>query len=244
MLQVEGLYKVYPNGIRALNGLSFEIKEGEFVVALGQSGSGKSTLLRCLNRLVEPTCGRVFLQQDEVTGADPKMLRACRRRIGMVFQEFNLINRTSVLTNVLTGRLGFVPSWQSLVNYFSIEDRMKAMEVLDLLEIGDKENHPVSSLSGGQRQRVGIARALMQNPAIILADEPVASLDPRLARMTLDILMGINRKKRMTILCSLHQPELAMEYGGRVMVLKSGECIFNGSPKKLGDNEIINIYGH
>ena len=244
MLHTEKLCKTYPNGTQALRNLSFQVKSGEFVIALGQSGSGKSTLLRCLNRLIEPSSGKVFLESREITGANAKTLRAFRRRMGMVFQQFNLIIRASVLTNVLTGRLGHVPSWQGLANYFSARDRQRAFKILNRLEISDKAYLRADTLSGGQQQRVGIARTLMQNPSIILADEPVASLDPRLSRVILDSLLEINRKDGVAVLCSLHQPELAMEYGKRVIVLKSGECIFNGPADELKKNETMNIYGH
>ena len=242
MLKIEDLGKQWPDGTYALRQLSFQVEAGEFVVVLGKSGSGKSTLLSCLNRLVEPTAGRVFLENEEITGANPKKLRAFRRRIGVVFQHFNLIRRVSVLTNVLAGRLGCVPSWYGLANFFSQKDRKRALETLDRLEIAGKAHQRADTLSGGECQRVGIARTLMQNPAIILADEPVASLDPRLTRVILDCLLGINLRDGVAILCSLHQPELAMEYGTRTIVLKGGEVVFNGSPDKLDQKGIAEIY--
>ncbi|MGE5138463.1 MAG: phosphonate ABC transporter ATP-binding protein, partial [Rudaea sp.] len=178
MLRVEHLTKVYPNGTVGLRDVSFEVQDGEFLAVIGLSGSGKSTLLRCINRLIEPTEGRILWNDIDITAAKASDLRNIRRQIGMVFQQFNLVKRSSVLTNVLSGRLGYISPAQSLVNYFSAEDRDRALKNLEHLDLSDKAYVRADSLSGGQQQRVGIARALMQEPKLILADEPVASLDP------------------------------------------------------------------
>ncbi len=242
MLRVENLSKIYSNGTQALKNVSFKIDPGEFVVVLGKSGSGKSTLFRCLNRLVEPTEGRIFFNDQEITGANRKSIRVCRRKMGFIFQQFNLIHRCSVMTNVLMGRLGYTPSWMGLIGYFFKKDRAQAWEILQRLEMDDKAWHRSGDLSGGQQQRVGIARALMQKPTVILADEPIASLDPGLARSIMETLKKINENDGVTILCNLHQPDLAIEYGKRVLVLKSGQFIFDGSSESLRKLETKNIY--
>ncbi|MER3406544.1 MAG: phosphonate ABC transporter ATP-binding protein, partial [Chloroflexota bacterium] len=178
MLEVQHLTKVYPNGIRALNDVSVTIHDGEFVVIVGLSGAGKSTFLRCINRLVEPTSGRVVLDGVDVTAASPAELRRIRLRIGMIFQQFNLVRRETVLTNVLCGRLGYVNQWASLLGLWSPEDIQRAMQVLERVGLASHAMQRADTLSGGQQQRVAIARALMQEPTLMLADEPVASLDP------------------------------------------------------------------
>jgi len=195
MLKIENLTKVYsPGGVRALEDVSFDVPKGQFLAVIGLSGSGKSTLLRCINRLIEPTSGRVILDGQDVTAANADEMRRIRRRIGMVFQHFNLVHRSSVLTNVLAGRLGYVnPAW-SLVNRFPKSDVQKARREMERVGIGDKLHHRADALSGGQQQRVGIARALMQDPDVILADEPVASLDPVLAHSIMQYLEQINKE--------------------------------------------------
>lgn len=204
MLRVEHLGKIYPNGTVALKDVSFEVKDGEFLAVIGLSGSGKSTLLRCINRLIEPTSGKVIWNGIDVTAAPTSELRNIRRQIGMVFQQFNLVKRSSVLMNVLSGRLGYVNPYQSLLNYFSPADHQLAMDNLEQLGLADKAFVRADSLSGGQQQRVGIARALMQDPKLILADEPVASLDPVLAHSILKYLEQMNKERKITVLCSLH----------------------------------------
>ena len=211
MLRLEQVSKIYGDGTRALQDVSLTIAAGEFVVILGRSGAGKSTLLRCINRLVDPTSGKIFFEDQEVTALDGPRLRSLRQQIGMIFQDYNLVDRLSVQTNVLAGALGRTPAWAALVNLFAKADVDAARNHLERLEIGGKAGQRADQLSGGQRQRVGIARALMQKPKIILADEPVASLDPATARTILDILRRINREDGVTILCNLHLPELARE---------------------------------
>jgi phosphonate transport system ATP-binding protein len=242
MLRIENLSKSYPNGTHALKGVSFEVQAGEFVVILGKSGSGKSTLLRCINRLVEPTGGRIFLGDQEVTGASPWQLRRLRRTTGMIFQQYNLVPRLSVLTNVLTGRLGYLPSWAGWMNHFPKDSVLKAEGKLQALGLDEKTGQRADTLSGGQQQRVGIARALMQEPEIILADEPVSSLDPVTSIAIMDILRDINKKKGVTVLCNLHLPELAREYGDRVLALKEGEMVYDGGPENLDQKMAGEIY--
>ncbi len=243
MLKIEHLTKVYPNGTQALTDVSFEVNEGEFLAVIGLSGSGKSTLLRCINRLVEPTAGKVIWDGVDVTAASGAELRRIRRRIGMVFQQFNLVKRSPVISNVLSGRLGYVNSFLSLFNYFTPEDRERALANLDQVDLREKAHVRADSLSGGQQQRVGIARALMQEPKIILADEPVASLDPVLAHSILKYLEQLNRERGITVLCSLHFLDLVHRYATRAIALKDGRLVFEGLPQQIDDAQFKAIYG-
>ena len=220
MLRVEHLNKVYPNGTVALKDVSFEVKDGEFLAIIGLSGSGKSTLLRCINRLIEPTSGKIMWNDIDITAAPTSELRNIRRQIGMIFQQFNLVKRSSVLMNVLSGRLGYINPTQSLFNYFSPADRQRALTNLDKLGLSDKAYVRADSLSGGQQQRVGIARALMQEPKLVLADEPVASLDPVLAHSILKYLEQLNKESGITVLCSLHFLDLVHRYATHAIALK------------------------
>lgn len=242
-VKVEHLTKVYPGGVRALDDVSFEVFRGEFVVVIGLSGSGKSTLLRCINRLVEPTAGRVWIDGVEVTALDREGVRRLRREVGMIFQQFNLVKRLPVLTNVLTGRLGYLPPWWSLVNYWPPEVVQQALEALDRVGIREKAGVRADQLSGGQQQRVGIARALMQQPKLILADEPVASLDPATSHSVLRYVEELNRQEGITVLCSLHFLSLARRYGTRVLALKEGRLVFDGPPGEIDPRRFREIYG-
>lgn len=243
MLRVENLTKVYPNGTQALKNVSFEVADGEFLSIIGLSGSGKSTLLRCINRLIEPTSGKVFWDNVDVTAASGKELRKIRRQIGMVFQQFNLVKRSSVYTNVLTGRLGYVNTLSSLLHLFSPEDHKRALASLEQVGLVEKAKVRADSLSGGQQQRVGIARALMQEPKLILADEPVASLDPVLAHSILKYLEQLNKEHGITVLCSLHFLDLVHRYATHAIALKDGELVFQGLPKQIDDAQFKAIYG-
>jgi phosphonate transport system ATP-binding protein len=243
MLRVEHLSKTYPNGTQALKDVSFEVADGEFLAVIGLSGSGKSTLLRCINRLVEPTSGKIYWNGLDVTAATCADIRKVRRQIGMVFQQFNLVKRSSVYTNVLTGRLGYVSTLPSLAHVFSAEDRALAMSSLEQVGLADKAHVRADSLSGGQQQRVGIARALMQDPKLILADEPVASLDPVLAHSILKYLEQLNKERRITVLCSLHFLDLVHRYATRAIALKDGELVFEGLPQQIDDDQFKAIYG-
>ncbi|KXK15011.1 MAG: phosphonate ABC transporter ATPase [Chloroflexi bacterium OLB14] len=243
MLQVKNLTKIYDGGFKALDNISFEVPKGQFLAVIGLSGSGKSTLLRCINRLIDPTAGEIFWDGDNVTAATPEELRRIRRKIGMVFQHFNLVHRSKVLTNVLAGRLGYVnPAW-SLINRFPKEDTEKALKQLERVGIADKAYHRADELSGGQQQRVGIARALMQDPNMILADEPVASLDPVLAHSIMKHLEEINKNDGVTVLCSLHFLDLVHKYADRVVALNQGKIVFEGLPNEIDDQKFKDIYG-
>lgn len=243
MLRIENLTKVYPNGTQALKDVSFEVAEGEFMVVIGLSGSGKSTLLRCINRLIEPTSGRILWDDVDITAAPPRQMREIRRQIGMVFQQFNLVKRSKVITNVLSGRLGYVSGWTSLLGLWSHQDRDRAVRALDRVGIADKANNRADALSGGQQQRVGIARALMQEPRLILADEPVASLDPVLAHSILQYLEVLNRSDGVTVICSLHFLDLVHRYATRVIALKDGIKVFEGLPNEIDRARFKEIYG-
>jgi phosphonate transport system ATP-binding protein len=243
MLKIENLTKVYPNGTVALKNVSFEVADGEFLAVIGLSGSGKSTLLRCINRLIEPTSGKITWDDMEITAISGADIRKVRRQIGMVFQQFNLVKRSSVLTNVLCGRLGYVDTLRSLFGWFSAEDRARAMANLEQMGLSEKAHVRADSLSGGQQQRVGITRALMQEPKLVLADEPVASLDPVLAHSILKYLEQLNKERGITVLCSLHFLDLVHRYATRAIALKDGEVVFQGLPKEIDDAQFKAIYG-
>jgi phosphonate transport system ATP-binding protein len=243
MLSVQNVTKVYDGTVRALDDVSFEVPKGQFLAVIGLSGSGKSTLLRCINRLIDPTAGRIIFDGLNVTTANDAELRRIRRRIGMVFQHFNLVHRSSVLTNVLSGRLGYVnPAW-SFFNRFPAEDVVKARSQLERVGLAEKAFNRADELSGGQQQRVGIARALMQDPELILADEPVASLDPVLAHSIMQYLEQINKQDGVTVLCSLHFLDLVHRYADRAIALNGGRLVFDGPPKDIDDERFKAIYG-
>jgi phosphonate transport system ATP-binding protein len=242
MLVIEHLVKDYPGKVRGLDDVSLTVADGEFLVLIGLSGSGKSTLLRCINRLIEPTAGRIMLDGADVTAASPAEMRKIRRNIGMIFQQFNLVRRSTVLTNVLTGRLGYVSPWESVLNHFGEDDYRRALVNLDRVGLRDRAHQRADRLSGGQQQRVGIARALMQEPRVMLADEPVASLDPATSHSVLKYLQQINREG-MTVICSLHFLSLARTYGTRVIALKGGQLMFDGKPSEIDERRFKEIYG-
>ena len=243
MLLIENLTKIYDNGFLALNNISLEIPDGQFVSIIGLSGSGKSTLLRCINRLVDPTKGRIVWNGIDITAATDDELRQIRRRIGMIFQQFNLVKRSSVMRNVLSGRLGYVNPVYSLVNYFPRTEKERALAALNRVGIADKASNRASALSGGQQQRVGIARTLMQEPEMMLADEPVASLDPATSHSVMKYLELLNNEDGITILCSLHFLSLARAYSDRVIALKDGKLEFDGLPKDIDNERFKQIYG-
>ena len=242
-LSVEHLTKIYERGkVLALDDVSFSVEKDEFLVLIGLSGSGKSTLLRCINRLVEPTSGRVRLDGVEITALSPQQLRRVRRKIGMIFQQFNLVKRSSVLANVLAGRLGYVPIWRTLPGKFPKEDLERAKRALERVGLLEKMYVRADQLSGGQQQRVGIARALMQEPELLLADEPVSALDPATSHSILKYVEEMN-KEGVTVICSLHFLSLARRYGTRILALKDGQIVFDGEPEEIDDAKFKEIYG-
>jgi phosphonate transport system ATP-binding protein len=246
MLEVRNLTKVYDDGTVALRDVSFQVEDGDFLIIIGLSGSGKSTLLRCINRLIDPTEGQIIWNGTDVTAAEGTELRQIRRKIGMIFQHFNLVKRSSVLMNVLSGRLGYAPQSSSLFYRFSPADREMAFQALERVGISAQIHKRADELSGGQQQRVGIARALMQQPDMILADEPVASLDPVLAHSILGYLETLNQEESMTILCSLHYLDLVQRYATRVIGLRDGQVVYRGTReqiRRMTDDEFKEIYG-
>jgi len=243
LLKIEHLSKTYEDGTRALTDVSFEVQDKEFVVLIGLSGSGKSTLLRCINRLVEPTAGRIIWNGVDVTTASGAGLRQIRRSIGMIFQQFNLVKRSSVLANVLSGRLGYVPTFPSVFSWFDRDNRQMAFRSLERVGIADKASNRADALSGGQQQRVGIARALMQQPKLMLADEPVASLDPATSHSVMKYLEQLNKEDGITVICSLHFLSLARRYGTRIIALKAGQIVYDGLPRDIDEKRFKEIYG-
>ncbi len=243
MLKVEHLTKVYPNGTVALKDLSFEVPDGEFLVVIGLSGSGKSTLLRCINRLIDPTEGKITMDGIDITAAKGAELRHIRRHIGMIFQHFNLVKRSSVMTNVLNGRLGYLNPWTSTLGIFPHEEKERAIAAMTRVGIGDKVHSRADALSGGQQQRVGIARTLMQEPKLILADEPVASLDPVLAHSIMQYIEKLNKEDNVSVICSLHYLDLIQRYAERVIGLKDGIKVFEGLPTEINRVKFKEIYG-
>ncbi len=243
MIEVEGLRVVLPPDTVALYGVDLTIAAGERVVIIGRSGAGKTTFLRSINRLVEPTAGRVRVAGRAVTGASPAELRQVRRQIGMVFQQFNLVRRASVLANVLAGRLGYVPVLPSLLGRFPARDRSFARECLGQVGLADLADRRADTLSGGEQQRVAIARALAQSPSVILADEPTASLDPRLTGTIMGILRRINEERGLTLVVSQHQLETALEFGTRIVGFRAGRVCFDGTPEQVTPAAVKAIYG-
>lgn len=244
ILRVENLNKIYDDGVYALKNINFKVKKGEFLGVIGLSGSGKSTLLRCINRLIEPSAGsKIYFHDKDLTKLSTPELRSERKKIGMVFQHFNLIDRKSVLTNVLTGKLASVSTLSSLMGRFSSADVDRAMVLLNVVGLKDKYMKRASELSGGQKQRVAIARTLMQDPEILLADEPVASLDPATSHSIMDYLEKANKKYGKTILCNLHFLSLVRRYTGQVIALKAGQLVYEGSSQDIDQDWFKKIYG-
>jgi phosphonate transport system ATP-binding protein len=229
VIRVRGLSKRYPSGTVGLDGVSLDVAAGEFVALIGSSGAGKSTLLRCLNGLVIPTAGTVSVDDQPVTGASPAGLRSVRARVGFVFQQFNLLKRLSVLDNVLVGSLARVDAWRSLLGSFPADGVERARRTLRRVGLEGVESQRADTLSGGQQQRVAIARALVQEPRVLLADEPMSSLDPTLSRSVMELLRDINREDGLTVIASLHVLDLATTYGKRIVGLRAGRVVHDGS---------------
>jgi phosphonate transport system ATP-binding protein len=243
MLKINSLSKTYPNGCKALTNINFYVKKGEFLVIIGLSGSGKSTLLRCINRIHDSTSGNVILDNLDITKIKGKSLRTARSKIGMIFQHFNLIPRRTVLINVLTGKMAKFGIIKSILGLYSEEDKKEAIEKIKIVGLEGKENVRADNLSGGQQQRVSIARALMQNPDILLADEPVASLDPATSNSVMQYLEKINKELGVTVICNLHFLSLVRQYATRVIALKDGKQVFEGGPTDINDEWFKEIYG-
>lgn len=242
MLVLEGLNKTFGQA-RAVQDVNLSIPHGQFVGVIGRSGAGKSTLLRMLNRLGEPTSGRILWNDTDVTSLSGRDLREWRRRCAMIFQHFNLVPRLDVLNNVLLGRIAYTPFWRASLKAWTRDDRAMAMAALDQLDIAGMADRRADHLSGGQQQRVAICRALMQEPEIVLADEPVASLDPRNSRIVMDALQRINRHFGLTVLCNLHSLDLARTYCDRLVGMAAGRVVFDDVPAALTDDAVRELYG-
>lgn len=253
ILEVKDLYKTFGAAAQVLRGISFRVEQGEFLGIIGLSGAGKSTLLRCINRLIDPTSGEIWMPRSvlglatdgermDVLRLKERELRLLRRKIGMVFQQFNIVKRLSVIENVLAGGLGYQPTLRSTLKFFSREEKSRALLNLKRVGLIDHAYKRADELSGGEQQRVAIARTLMQEPAIILADEPVSNLDPRLSRVVLDILKRVCREDGITALVSVHTLELTREYADRIVGLKEGRVFFDGSVPDLTESVVEAVY--
>lgn len=243
MLRLEALSKRYRTGDEALKGVDLEIPDGQVMALIGPSGAGKSTLIRCINRLVEPTSGRAVLNDTDLTALSQGGLRAARRRMGMIFQEYALVERLSVMENVLSGRLGYVGFWQSWFRRFPADDVQEAFRLLDRVGLVAMVDKRADELSGGQRQRVGIARALIQNPELLLVDEPTASLDPKTSRQIMRLICELCKERGLAAIINIHDVLLAQMFAERIVGLRLGEIVYDGPPDGLTPDVLTEIYG-
>ena len=243
MLRLEALTKRYPTGDLALNNVNLEIPDGQVVALIGPSGAGKSTLIRCINRLVEPTSGNATLNDINLTTLSSSALRKARRRMGMIFQEYALVERLTVMENVLSGRLGYVGFWQSWFRKFPPEDIKEAFRLLDRVGLREMIDKRADELSGGQRQRVGIARALIQDPELLLVDEPTASLDPKTSRQIMRLICELCSERGLAAIINIHDVMLAQLFAERVVGLRLGEIVYDGPPTGLTTDVLTEIYG-
>ncbi len=243
MLEISDLVKTYPNGLKALHGVSLTVDRPMVVAIIGSSGAGKSTLIRCVNRLVEPSSGRVVLNGTEITGLGRHGLRKARRHIGMIFQEYNLVERLTVMENVLSGRLGYVGFWRAYRRNYPPDDVAAAFEILDRVGLEGRENARADALSGGQRQRVGIARALMQRPELLLVDEPTASLDPKTSRQIMRLIVELAHERGTPVLINIHDVGLAQTFADHIVGLRDGRVVFEDGSDRLTSAALTEIYG-
>lgn len=243
LIQAKNISKSFDKGKHfALKNVSVEIGSGEFIAIIGLSGAGKSTFLRAINGTNTLSSGELIVLGQELSRLQGKKLRALRKQIGFVFQQFNLVKNLSIVQNVLMGRIAYMPLWRALTGIFSTEDKKIALEALSSIGLEGRYHEQARNLSGGQQQRVAIARALVQNPQIILADEPMASLDPKLAEVILDILAKVNRENKITVLINIHSMELAKKYAKRILAFRYGELVFDGTPASLNAEQVEKIY--
>ncbi|HEY5583394.1 MAG TPA: phosphonate ABC transporter ATP-binding protein [Ruminiclostridium sp.] len=242
VLDIKNITKKYSNGVQALSDVSFCINEGEFVVIIGPSGSGKSTLLRSINKLIEISSGNIYIDGEDISKKRSKSLRLLRRKIGMIFQHYNLIYRLSVIQNVMYGRLGYMSNIKGVLGRYTEEDKLKAIELLKEIDLGDYIYNRAADLSGGQKQRVGIARAIMQQPKILLCDEPIASLDPSTSKIIMDLIYNMARSRNIACIVNLHQINVALKYATRIIGLSKGKIVFDGKPDQLDNATIEKIY--
>lgn len=242
MIEFKNVYKTYPNGFTALKNVNLNIEQGEFVAIIGLSGAGKSTILRCINRMHDIQQGTLTVDGVDVESLSGKSLRRFRRKVGMILQSFNLVSRSTVIKNVLTADVPDMPFWRVLFGIFTKEQKMRALESLDKVGILDKAYTRCDQLSGGQQQRVALARTLNQNPSIILADEPVASLDPVTARQVMSDFVRINKEYKITILLNIHHVDLALNYCDRVIGVRAGEIVFDGPASSITQEQLDEVY--
>ena len=242
MIEFKNVYKTYPNGFTALKNVNLNIEQGEFVAIIGLSGAGKSTILRCINRMHDIQQGTLTVDGVDVESLSGKALRRFRRKVGMIFQSFNLVSRSTVIKNVLTADVPDMPFWRVLFGIFTKEQKKRALESLDKVGILDKAYTRCDQLSGGQQQRVALARTLNQNPSIILADEPVASLDPVTARQVMSDFVRINKEYNITILLNIHHVDLALNYCDRVIGVRAGEIVFDGPASSITQEQLDEVY--
>jgi len=243
VIRLRGLSKRYEGGALALDGVDLDVGAGEFITLIGPSGAGKSTLLRCINGLVLPTAGEITVDGQSVTGASPAVLRLVRAKLGFIFQHFNLLKRLSVLDNVRVGTLSRIGGWSTMIARFPEAETERARRALRRVGLSGLEDRRADTLSGGQQQRVGIARALVQEPRVLLADEPMSSLDPALSRSLMDLLRHINLEDRLTVIISLHVLDLAVGYGGRIIGLRAGRIVHDGPPAAMTSSVARMIFG-
>lgn len=243
MIKFVDVKKTYLNGVHALKGVNLEIKDGEFVAIIGLSGAGKSTLLRTINKMIDITSGKLYIDDIEISSINGKELRMLRRSIGMIFQSFNLVKKMSVFNNVLSGRVAYHPTFKTLFGLFPKEDKILALDSLDAMGILDKAFIRADQLSGGQQQRVALARALAQKPKVILADEPVASLDPITTVQVMDDFAKVNKEFGITIIANMHHVDLALKYATRIIGIKDGQVVYDGKSKDINDDILVSIYG-
>lgn len=243
MIQFSEVTKTYPNGVSALRGVDLTIEQGEFVAIIGLSGAGKSTLLRTINQMIKISTGTLIVNEVDVTELKGKQLRRFRRGIGMVFQSFNLIKRTTVIKNVLSARVADMPLYKSLLGLYSKQDRLIALEALDNVGILEKAYTRADQLSGGQQQRVALARCLAQEPQIILADEPVASLDPVTSHQVMNDFVRVNEALNITVIVNMHHVDIALKYAKRVVGIKEGLIVFDGPSSEVNEDILTHIYG-
>jgi len=243
MLEIIDLSKVYPTGTAALKGVSFRVDQPQVVTIIGPSGAGKSTLIRCINRLVEPTSGKIMLDGIDIRRLNRRELRKMRRRMGMIFQEYNLVERLTVMENLLSGRLGYVGFWKTYRRKFAPGDVAAAFELLDRVGLSGYQSTRADALSGGERQRVGISRALMQQPDLLLVDEPTASLDPKTSRQIMRLLVELAHERGTPALVNIHDVGLAQSFADRIIGLSAGQIVFDGSPQQLTAEVLTQIYG-
>lgn len=243
MIKFVNVTKTYPNGVQALKGINLEISDGEFVAIIGLSGAGKSTLLRSINKIHSITSGELYIDGIEISSIKGKELRMLRRNIGMIFQSFNLVKRSSVFTNVLSGRVAYHPTFKTLLGIYPKKDKLLALESLETMGILEKAFTRADQLSGGQQQRVALARSLTQEPKLILADEPVASLDPITTVQVMDDFQRINRDFGITIVANMHHVDLAMKYASRIIGIKDGQVVYDGPSNQVNEKTLVQIYG-